>query len=166
MIGGLAGRALSTQGGFMGNSGGLAGQYPLGLVGQIGGINEQLSPQEGGNPLGIGGLVGQMLPPIDPASHRNQMRQKKIYDKGRGTDNPNEGAAFLRRTGAQLPPLADGFGGMFAGPQQGQAGSMLGMGLVGQLTGANQAGNNQGLFAMGGQPVTSKFDPMTIKSVY
>ena len=133
MIGGLAGRALSTQGGFMGNSGGLAGQYPLGLVGQIGGINEQLSPQEGGNPLGIGGLVGQMLPPIDPASHRNQMRQKKIYDKGRGTDNPNEADTFLRRTGAQLPPLALGGGfpptpmaSMYGGPQMGQAGGLLG----------------------------------------
>ena len=134
MIGGLAGRALSTQGGFMGNSGGLAGQYPLGLVGQIGGINEQLSPQEGVNPLGIGGLVGQMLPPIDPASHRNQMRQKKIYDKGRGTDNPNEADTFLRRTGPQLPPLAYGFGGlpptpmasMYGGPQMGQSGGLLG----------------------------------------
>ena len=135
MIGGLAGRALSTQGGFMGNSGGLADQYPLGLVGQIGGINEQLSPQEGGNPLGIGGLVGQMLPPIDPASHRNQMRQKKIYDKGRGTDNPNEADTFLRRTGAQLPPLALGGGllptpmaSMYGGPQMGQAqaGGLLG----------------------------------------
>ena len=141
MIGGLAGRALSTQAGFMGNSAGLAGQYPL-------------------------GLVGQLLPPIDPGRHRDEMRQRKIYDRGIRTDNKNEADAFLRRTGAQLPPLADGFGGMFAGPQQGQAGSMLGMGLVGQLTGANQAGNNQGLFAMGGQPVTSKFDPMTIKSVY
>ena len=148
MIGGLAGRALSTQGGFMGNSGGLAG-----------------------------GLVGQMLPPINPGAHRDQMRQKKIYDKGRGTDNPNEADTFLRRTGPQLPPLADGFGGMFAGPQQGQAGPMLGaagqmiqnpnFGLVGQLTGINQAGNNQGLAALGGQPVVSKFnDPMTIKSVY
>ena len=151
MIGGLAGRALSTQAGFMGNSAGLAGQYPL-------------------------GLIGQLLPPIDPGRHRDEMRQRKIYDRGIRTDNKNEADAFLRRTGAQLPPLADGFGGMFAGPQQGQAGSMLGMagqmiqnpnlGLVGQLTGANQAGNNQGLLAMGGQPVTSKFDPMTIKSVY
>jgi hypothetical protein len=105
MIGGLAGRALSTQGGYMGNSGGL-----------------------------VAGLVGQMLPPIN-------------------------------------------FGGMFAGPQQGQAGSMLGVagqmiqnpnfGLVGQLTGINQAGNNQGLAALGGQPVVSRFnDPMTVKSVY
>jgi hypothetical protein len=105
------------------------------------------------------------------------MRQKKIYDKGKRTDNPNEADAFLRRTGPQLPPLADGFGGMFAGPQQGQAGPMLGVagqmiqnpnfGLVGQLTGINQAGNNQGLAALGGQPVVSRFnDPMTVKSVY
>ena len=52
----------------------------------------------------------------------------------------------------------------------GAAGQMIqnpNFGLVGQLTGINQAGNNQGLAALGGQPVVSKFnDPMTIKSVY
>ena len=40
MLGGL-----STQGGFLGNAGGLASQYPLGLVGQIGGINEDIIEQ-------------------------------------------------------------------------------------------------------------------------
>ncbi len=52
-----------------------------------------------------GGLqnLAQMLPPIDPASHRNQMRQKKIYNKGKGTDNLFEADTFLRRTGPQLP---------------------------------------------------------------
>ena len=51
-------------------------------------------------------LFTQMLPPIDPAAHRNQMRQKKIYDKGKGTDNPFEAETFLRRTGPQLPLAA------------------------------------------------------------
>ena len=113
-VGGLAGMALqpgmgiggltglATQGGFLGNTGGL-----------------------------FDGALGQMLPPIDPAAHRNQMRQKKIYDKGRGTDNPNEADTFLRRTGPQLP-LADSFMGpspmasMYGGPQMGQAGGLLG----------------------------------------
>jgi hypothetical protein len=73
-----------------------------------------------------GMMVGQMPPPIDPAAHREQMRQKKIYDKGRGTDNPNERDTFLRRTGPQLP-LAQAGGinvlnnSMFGGPQMGQA---------------------------------------------
>ena len=40
MLGGL-----STQGGFLGNAGGLAAKYPLGLVGQIGGINEDIVEQ-------------------------------------------------------------------------------------------------------------------------
>ncbi len=40
MLGGL-----STQGGFLGNVGGLAAKYPLGLVGQIGGINEDIVEQ-------------------------------------------------------------------------------------------------------------------------
>jgi len=75
-----------------------------------------------------GMMVGhQMLPPIDPATHREQMRQKKIYDKGRGTDNPNEKDTFLRRTGPQQFPLAQAGGinalnnSMFGGPQIGQA---------------------------------------------
>jgi hypothetical protein len=62
MIGGLLGSALSTQGGFLGNSAGLAGKYPLGLAGQIGGLNNQISPQEeeeGGPQMGqAGGLLG------------------------------------------------------------------------------------------------------------
>lgn len=178
MIGGLAGRALSTQGGFMGNSGGLAGQYPLGLAGQIGGINEQLSPQEGGNPLGIGGLVGQMLPPINPGAHRDQMRQKKIYDKGRGTDNPNEADTFLRRTGAQLPPLAQGLPNGEQGPSQGPNTPVrnypgMGYGPVGPMGGglpptpmASMYGGPQ-MGQAGGLLGNANFfnDPMTIKRV-
>ena len=58
MLGGLAG--LATQGSFMGNSGGLAGQYPLGLVGEISGINKQVAKQGGfRNPFN---LVAQQKP--------------------------------------------------------------------------------------------------------
>ncbi len=40
MLGGL-----STQGGFMGNAGGLASKFPLGLVGEIGGLNSEIADQ-------------------------------------------------------------------------------------------------------------------------
>ena len=49
-----------------------------------------------------------MLPPIDPAAHKNKQRNQKLYNKGKGTDNPNEADAFLRRTGPQLPLAAVG----------------------------------------------------------
>jgi len=39
--------------------------------------------------------------------HKDAVKQKKIYDKGKSTDNPNEKDTFLRRTGPQLP-LAKG----------------------------------------------------------
>jgi hypothetical protein len=35
----------SVQGGFIGNAGGLAAKYPLGLVGEIGDINENITKQ-------------------------------------------------------------------------------------------------------------------------
>jgi hypothetical protein len=31
------------------------------------------------------------------------MKGKKIYDKGKGTTNPNEKDTFMKRTGPQLP---------------------------------------------------------------
>ena len=34
--------------------------------------------------------------------HRGAMRGKKIYDKGKSTNNPHEKDAFLKRTGPQL----------------------------------------------------------------
>ena len=53
MLGGL-----STQGGFLGNAGGLASQYPLGLVGQIGGINEDIVEQMKKNEsMGLAGAI-------------------------------------------------------------------------------------------------------------
>ena len=35
--------------------------------------------------------------------HRDAMKGKKIYDKGKSTDNPNEKETFLKRTGPRLP---------------------------------------------------------------
>ena len=65
MLGGL-----STQGGFMGNTGGLASKYPLGFVGQIGGINgdivEQMKTDKATGLAGaiaanpFGGILGSM----------------------------------------------------------------------------------------------------------
>ena len=61
MIGGLVN--MATQGGFMGNAGGLAGQYPLGLVGQIGGINEKVAKNGGvQNPFGLVGATAGINP--------------------------------------------------------------------------------------------------------
>jgi len=45
----------------------------------------------------------QMLPPIDPEAHKKAQRTQKLYNKGSGTDNPNEKEVFLKRTGPQLP---------------------------------------------------------------
>jgi len=66
MLGGL-----STQGGFLGNAGGLASKMPFGLVGQIGGINEDIASQLKKNDAfglagavaanGFGGVVGSMM---------------------------------------------------------------------------------------------------------
>jgi len=38
--------------------------------------------------------------------HRGAMKGTKIYNKGKSTTNPNEKDAFLKKSGAQLPPLA------------------------------------------------------------
>jgi hypothetical protein len=38
--------------------------------------------------------------------HGAAKKGKKIYDKGKGSTNPNEKETFLNRTGPQLPPLA------------------------------------------------------------
>lgn len=37
--------------------------------------------------------------------HKGAMRGSKIYNKGKSTTNPNEKDAFLKKSGAQLPPL-------------------------------------------------------------
>ena len=38
--------------------------------------------------------------------HKGAMKGSKIYNKGKSTTNPNERDAFLKKSGAQLPPLA------------------------------------------------------------
>lgn len=40
---------------------------------------------------------------IDPKKLKEAQKQQKIYNKGRGTTNPNEKEIFLRRSGPQLP---------------------------------------------------------------
>lgn len=82
----------------------------------------------GGNFMGGQGLQ------INPEAHKQKNRQQKIYNKGMGTDNPNEKEIFLQRTGPRLP-MAQGIPGMmpmgnvgafvdnaqmFMGPQFGQ----------------------------------------------
>jgi hypothetical protein len=80
----------------------------------------------GGNFMGGEGLQ------INPEAHKQQNRQQKIYNKGMGTDNPNEKEIFLRRSGPQLPMAMGGMqpmgnagmfvdnAQMFMGPQFGQ----------------------------------------------
>jgi len=68
---------------------------------------ETMSPRQRINALKqagkLQGVDEQMLPPIDPAAHKNAQRTQKIYNKGSRTDNPNEKEIFLKRTGPQLP---------------------------------------------------------------
>ena len=40
---------------------------------------------------------------IDPKKHKDAQKQQKIYNKGKGTDNPYEKDLFLKRSGPQLP---------------------------------------------------------------
>jgi hypothetical protein len=41
--------------------------------------------------------------PIDPRKHKDAQKQQKLYNKGKGTDNPYEKEIFLKRSGPQLP---------------------------------------------------------------
>jgi hypothetical protein len=41
--------------------------------------------------------------PIDPKKHKDAQKQQKLYNKGKGTDNPYEKDMFLKRSGPQLP---------------------------------------------------------------
>lgn len=41
--------------------------------------------------------------PIDPQKHKDAQKQQKLYNKGKGTDNPYEKEIFLKRSGPQLP---------------------------------------------------------------
>ena len=48
-------------------------------------------------------VAGSFNNPIDPNSHRKKTKQQKLYYKGKGTDNPHEKDAFLKRAGPRLP---------------------------------------------------------------
>ena len=89
-------------------------------------LHDPRSGVAGGNFMGGEGLQ------INREAHKQQNRQQKIYNKGMGTDNPNEKEIFLRRTGPQLPMAMGGMQSMgnagmfvdnaqmFMGPQFGQ----------------------------------------------
>jgi CubicO group peptidase (beta-lactamase class C family) len=66
-------------------------------MGNAGAIQAQSNLFAGGNFLGGQGSA------INPEAFKKDARQQKIYNKGMGTDNPNEKEIFLRRTGPQLP---------------------------------------------------------------
>ena len=78
-------------------------------------------PGAPGNLLAGGNFMGGAGSAINPDAFKKDARQQKIYNKGQGTDNPNEREIFLRRTGPQLP-LAQGFGSL-----PGAVGNMAGI---------------------------------------
>jgi len=51
----------------------------------------------------IQSIVEQMMPPIDPVKHKQAQKTQKIYNLGKGTNNPNEAQSAMKRTGPQLP---------------------------------------------------------------
>ena len=48
-------------------------------------------------------VEGVMPEPIDPVAHKAAQKTQKIYNLGKGTNNPNEAKSALKRTGPQLP---------------------------------------------------------------
>lgn len=60
-------------------------------------------PGAPGNLFAGGNFMGGQGSAINPESFKKDSRQQKIYNKGMGTDNPNEREIFLKRTGPQLP---------------------------------------------------------------
>lgn len=86
----------------MGNAGAFSG-----LV-YRGGPNEVMPLPYYGGGFGIeqlagGNFMGGQGSAINPEAFKRDARQQKIYNKGMGTDNPNEREIFLQRTGPQLP---------------------------------------------------------------
>jgi hypothetical protein len=97
-------------------------------------------PGAPGNLLAGGNFMGGAGSSINPEVFKKESKQQKIYNKGMGTDNPNEREIFLRRTGPQLPLAGVGnvgnVGGMLAqsyplygdtinmGPQEGDYSNM------------------------------------------
>lgn len=83
--------------------------------------------------LAGGNFMGGQGSAINPEAFKRDAKQQKIYNKGMGTDNPNEKEIFLRRTGpqlplAQLPPGLAGAGGMAPMGNAGALGEGMGMG--------------------------------------
>jgi hypothetical protein len=60
-------------------------------------------PGAPGNLFAGGNFMGSQGSSINPEAFKKDSRQQKIYNKGMGTDNPNEREIFLKRTGPQLP---------------------------------------------------------------
>lgn len=97
-----------------------------GGLGNEAGLGASNSLIAGGNFMGGQGSA------INPDAFKKDARQQKIYNKGMGTDNPNEREIFLQRTGPQLPLAGLGnMGGMytqasFGGTPMGNAGFYAG----------------------------------------
>ena len=51
----------------------------------------------------IADIIESMPAAINPAAHKAAQKKQKMYNLGKGTDNPNEAQNALKRTGAQLP---------------------------------------------------------------
>ena len=60
-------------------------------------------PGAPGNLVAGGNFMGGAGSAINPEAFKKESKQQKIYNKGMGTNNPNEREIFLRRTGPQLP---------------------------------------------------------------
>lgn len=111
-------------------------------------------PGAPGNLFAGGNFLGGQGSAINPEAFKKDARQQKIYNKGMGTDNPNEREIFLQRTGPQLPmamspgsmpltaqvyPAGTAIGNVaglanaqfFNGPQYGQALNPMTPGLLG-----------------------------------
>lgn len=72
-------------------------------------------PGAPGNLFAGGNFLGGQGSAINPEAFKKDSRQQKIYNKGMGTDNPNEREIFLKRTGPQLPMAGIGnVGGILA----------------------------------------------------
>ena len=67
-------------------------------------------PGAPGNFIAGGNFMGGAGSAINPEAFKRDARQQKIYNKGKGTDNPNERDVFLKRTGPQLPLAGMGIG--------------------------------------------------------
>ena len=97
-------------------------------------------PGAPGNLFAGGNFMGGQGSMINPEAFKKDARQQKIYNKGMGTDNPNEKEIFLKRTGPQLPLAL----GLDASP------------IIAQYYPGTQAVGNMG--GMMGQPYQFGFD--------